>query len=81
MTLVLELLGSLAELSEWLRMGFAAWRYLLSPAYRHRIHEGWRLDGWFDIALDILYGLAGLAFTLLPALLIIGLFVLRSEYE
>ena len=58
-------MGDLLELLDWSVVALAGWRYLLSPAYRRRVHKEWRDEAWYYIAWDVLCGIAGIAFTLL----------------
>ena len=74
MSFLFDLAGGLAELVDWLRAAFSAWRYLLSPSYRREVHEGWRFESRFYVAGTILLGLAGFIFTLLLAYLLVAAF-------
>ena len=60
------MIGELAELVDWCRAATAGWRFAFSPAYRQRTLEGWRAERWYYIAGDVICGLAGVAFSLIP---------------
>jgi len=55
-------LANLSELADWLVAAIAPWRYILSPTYRRRVHEGWRFESRLYVAWDVICGAAGIAF-------------------
>ena len=56
--------GDTSELLSWIIDGLGGWRYLLSPSFRKRTHERWRLEGWATALTDVLFGGLALLFTL-----------------
>ncbi len=52
------------ELLSWIIDGLAGWRYLLSPSFRRRTHERWRVKGWTTAFTEILFGGLAMTFTL-----------------
>ncbi len=59
---------------DWLRAGFAGWRYAFSASYRRQMRERWKHKSWPYIAWDVVCGLAGVAFTMLIVYVIISSF-------
>jgi hypothetical protein len=57
-------LTDLAELANWLASATAPWRYIFSPTYRRRVHEGWRFESRLYVAWDVICGAAGIAFSI-----------------
>ena len=54
-------MGLMAEVSAWLEPAFAGWRYLFSPAYRARIHDGWKHEKSYFVVFDVIIGILGVA--------------------
>lgn len=60
-------IGELGEVIDWFRAGFAGWRFLFSASYRSEIMAKWRVDRWYEVAFDVVIGLAGIGLTLAVA--------------
>jgi hypothetical protein len=71
----LSAVGEFAELLDWFRAGFTAWRYLLSPSYRRRIHDRWRSAGRLSVFFDIVGASFAFVFTLALVVLLVCSFV------
>jgi len=54
------------DLIEVVVYAFYGWRYLLSPSFRAQTHMRWKAEGALSIFFDILFGVFGIALTLLP---------------
>ncbi len=68
-----EVVSGVGDCLDWLGAGVAGWRYLLSSAYRRKMHIRWRLTGKARASLEVLGGLSGVALTLLMAGVVICL--------
>lgn len=64
------------EIFEWMANAFAGWRYIFSPSFRQRTHARWKVEGRGTAVLEILFGAAGMLFTLFLLWLVVDL--LRS---
>ena len=61
----------LSEVVSWIEPLGGGWRYILSPKFRARTHEGWRHERLGYVVWDVFWGLAGIALSL-----VIGYFVI-----
>jgi len=61
------------ELIDVIIYAFSAWRYVLSPSFRHHTHKRWRAEGVMSAGLDILSAVFGIGLTLLPLWFVISI--------
>ena len=61
------------EIFDWIVDAFAGWRYLLSPSFRRRAHERWKVEGRGKAFIEILFGGLGVALTLFLLWVLVGL--------
>ena len=61
----------LSEVVSWIEPIGGGWRYILSPKFRARTHDGWRHERLGYVVWDVFWGLAGIALSL-----VIGYFVI-----
>ena len=52
------------EIFDLIANAFAGWRYLFSPSFRRRTHARWKAEGRSTAFFDILFGTAGMLFTI-----------------
>jgi len=55
---------------------FLGWRYLLQPSFRRRVHEEWKADTSWNVAVEVFWGAVGVLFS---TALIISLFIYLLE--
>jgi len=63
----MSIAGALGEVAAWVEPVVGGWRYLLSPAFRARTHETWRHEHIGYVVWDVLWGILGLALSLVVA--------------
>jgi hypothetical protein len=57
------MIGELGEVFEWLRAGFAGWRFLFSPKYREMVFLRWKGESRWSVLWDVVGGCAGVLFS------------------
>lgn len=62
------------EFTDWIRAAFGGWRFVFSSTFRGETRARWMQESWLRVVWDIVCGVAGIAFTLLLAYVIISLF-------
>jgi len=62
------------EFVDWIRAGFAGWRYLVSVSFRRETHMRWKQASTVRVLWDVACGVAGIAFTLLVVSVVVSLF-------
>jgi hypothetical protein len=60
------------EFADWFRATLGGWRFIFSPSFRRQMRDRWKHESWLYITMDVLCGLAGIAFSLLIAYIVIG---------
>jgi len=70
------MIGELCELGGWLRAATSGWRFIFSRTFRVSVIRGWQAEKWYYILWDVICGLTGIAFSLLP---IVGIVYLMTE--
>ena len=60
------------EVFDWIVDAFAGWRYLLSPSFRQRTHQRWKVEGRGKMFIEILFGGLGVLLTLFLAWLLVA---------
>jgi hypothetical protein len=62
------------EFIDWIRAGFAGWRYLVSASFRRETHTRWKQTSTVRVLWDVVCGIAGIAFTFLIVYVVVSLF-------
>jgi hypothetical protein len=70
---LVDIIGGIGELIQWLRASIAGWKYLLSKEYRRKTHVKWQSYSKLKIIWQIICGIVGLLFSFL---VLYGAFVL-----
>ena len=60
------MIGELCELWDWIKAATSGWRLIFSSTFRADVIQGWKSEKWHYILWDVICGLAGIAFSLLP---------------
>jgi hypothetical protein len=63
----LNIASALAEIIAWVEPVVGGWRYLFSPTFRARTHQGWRHEHPGYVVWDVFWGMLGIALSLAAA--------------
>lgn len=61
------------EVVDWIINAFGGWRYVVSPSFRRRTHDRWKVEGKIQATIEILLASFGLLLTIILAVVLVGL--------